>query len=213
MLFANRKAAGKLLAKQLAEYRDAKAVVVALPRGGVVTGYEVAEALHLPLDIVAVRKIGHPASPEFAIGAVDDGGTTLMRTAHRSDIDAVWLRAETERQMKEAQRRAAVYREGIKSRSLEGAIAILVDDGIATGLTRELAVKTVQKHHPIKVVVAVPVAPPDAIANVERLGAKVVILEPPEDYLGAVGAHYVDFPQVTDEEVITLMHSPFRFLT
>ncbi len=205
-MFIDRHDAGKKLASRLESYRAKAAVVLALPRGGVVTGYEIASALKLPLDMIAIRKIGHPDSPEFAIGAVDDEGTSIVDESGTAAVDPLWLRTETARQRKEAQRRNTLYREGRAPLDIEGKIVLIVDDGIATGLTMRLAVRVVKKQKPRKIIVAVPVAPPESLEMLRAEGAdEVIVLEPPEEFLGAVGAHYVHFDQVEDEEVIRLL--------
>lgn len=208
-MFRDRIEAGKMLARSLEAYRE-NAVVLALPRGGVVLGREVATALQLPLDIAVPRKIGHPLHPEYAVGAVDEHGTRILNEQETSMLDATWLAEETERQKKEAQRRAKLYREGREPLTLKGKTVILVDDGIATGLTMQLALRSVEARHPQKIVVAVPVAPADALGLLAEEGAETIVLEPPEDFQGAVGAHYRRFEQVTDEEVINLLRSAWN---
>lgn len=207
-MFTDRQEAGKQLARELERYRGKNAVVFALPRGGVVLGYEVAKALDLPLDIIAVRKIGYPGNPEYAIKATDEYGTTASNEVETATIDKQWLAAETARQQQEAKRRSTLYRAGRKPATVGGRVAIIVDDGIATGLTMRLAVCVVKKQRPEKIVVAVPVAPQEAVGTLYQEGAdEVLVLEPPEEFLGAVGAHYLRFDQVGDDEVIRLMSS------
>lgn len=205
-MFDDRRDAGKKLSAKLERFAGGDAVVFALPRGGVAVGAEVARSLKLLLDIIVVRKIGHPTSPEYAIGAVDEKGETIMNEAEAASVDPAWLVEETERQRKEAARRLAAYRAGKPPLRLKGKVAILVDDGIATGLSMRLAVRAAKAEGAHKVVVAVPVAPTGAIAMLKREGAdEVVILEPPEEFLGAVGAHYIDFPQLSDGTVTALL--------
>lgn len=207
-MFTDREDAGRQLAKKLEQYRGKEAVVLALPRGGVVTGYEIAEALKLPLDIIAVRKIGHPSSPEYAIGAVDEKGITILNETETTALDQVWLREEIGRQRKEAQRRSTVYRQKRIPMSLAGKTAIIVDDGIATGLTMRLAVRSLKAQKPEKIIVAVPVAPSESLRVLKNEGVdEIIVLEPPAEFMGAVGAHYVRFAQVEDEEVIRLLQS------
>lgn len=208
-MFDDRAEAGKILARSLEAYRE-NAVVLALPRGGVVLGYEIAKELGIPLDIVVPRKIGHPLHPEYAIGAVDEHGTRIMNEAEAASVDPVWLEAETKRQQEEAQRRVTLYRGGHAPFALKGRTVILVDDGIATGLTMQLAVRSVKAQHPQKIIVAVPVAPADALGLLAEEGAEMIVLEPPENFQGAVGAHYRRFEQVTDEEVISLLRSAWN---
>jgi len=203
-MFEDRTAAGKLLAKALEPYAK-DSIVLALPRGGVVLGFEVAQQLGIPLDIIVPRKIGHPLHPEYAIGAVDEHGTRILNEGEARMLDAQWLEDETKRQQEEAKRRVKLYREARPPVLLKGKTVILADDGIATGLTMQLAVRSVKRSHPGKIMVAVPVAPPEALQMLAKEGAEVVTLEPPEDFQGAVGAHYHRFPQIEDEEVIRLL--------
>ena len=202
-MFRDRSDAGRQLAEKLVSYRGKNAVVLALPRGGVVTGFEIARALSLPLDIIAVRKVGAPDNPEYAIGAVGADGTTIVNDAETAAIDRTWLAGEIAAQQKEAHRRGSVYRAGRKPVGIAGKTVIIVDDGIATGLTMRVAVRSAKAEKAEKVVVAVPVAPPEAVRTLREEGAdEVIILEPPDEFLGAVGAHYLRFEQVEGDEVI-----------
>lgn len=207
-MFKDRKDAGEQLARKLEAYSGGDVVVLALPRGGVVTGYEVAKALSAPLDIIAVRKVGHPFDPEYAVGAVDESGASLLNEEEIELIDKKLLQEEIAKERKEAVRRSTVYRGGKVPPNVAGKIVIIVDDGIATGLTMQLAVRVVKAQKPEKVVVAAPVAPLGAIRTLRKEGAdEVVTLEPPETFMDAIGAHYLQFDQVEDEEVIKLLQS------
>jgi putative phosphoribosyl transferase len=209
-MFTDRRDAGKRLAKVLAGYRDDKsAVVLALPRGGIVCAYEVARALHLPLDIVSVRKIGHPTSPEYAVCAVDEHGTRICNEDAIQDIDEKWLAEETKRQTAEAVRRVSAYRGRRPPERIAERTAILVDDGMATGLTMRAAIASVRSRGARKVVVAVPVASTDAVELISKEADEVFLLKSAIDFLGAVGTHYVEFDQVDDEKVIKLMRKSF----
>lgn len=204
-MLKNRPEAGVLLAQKLQEYKGTDAVVLALPRGGVVVGRALADALSLPLDIIATRKIGHPTNPEYAIGAVDANGLSVFNEAEVASVDPEWLKEETERQKDEAKRRTILYRKGKSPVDLSGRVAIVIDDGIATGFTMRLAVKAARKEKPKKIIVAVPVAPADSISEIRNEGAdEIILLEPSEEFLGAVGAHYQEFEQIEDKEVIKL---------
>jgi len=210
-MFVDPKEAGEKLAENLAEDKGADAVVLALPRGGVVVGAEIAKALSLPLDIVSVRKIGHPFTPEYAIGVVDEHGATIVNERETEQIDQEWLLREIKAQKIEAQRRSRAYRGTRASYAIAGKTAIIVDDGIATGLTMQLAVRAVKESKAGKIVVAVPIAPRDSIEMLKKEGAdEVVVLEPPEEYLGAVGMHYAQFPQVEDGEVMKLLSHTYE---
>lgn len=207
-MFTNRNDAGKRLAEKLAQYRATGSVVLALPRGGVVIGYEIAKALKLPLDIVVVRKVGYPNNPEYAVCAVDEKGARLCNEEESAMIEPAWLAEETLRQKQEAQRRVNLYRGKRKPSDIAGKTAIIVDDGIATGLSIRLAARAVKTQNPKLLVIAVPVAPPDAVCELQAEGAdEVIVFEPPEEFLGAVGAHYLEFRQVGDDEVVKLLKS------
>ena len=205
MHFKNREEAGRALAEALAPYRGRKAVVFALPRGGVVVGHEVAQALDAPLDIVVTRKVGHPDNPEYAICAVDEKGTLICDETEARFVDQAWLKDEIERQKQEAARRIKIYRGGKKPFQITNKVAIIIDDGIATGLTMRLAVKAVRKQKPSRIIIAVPVAPSDIVRELKREVDEVIVLEPPEDFMGAVGAHYQEFEQVEDAAVVRLL--------
>jgi len=204
-MFTDRKDAGRRLALKLSKYRGRDALVLTLPRGGVVLGYEIARALSLPLDIVVVRKVGHPTNPEYAICAVDSTGSLLCNEAEVKPLDQNWLKEEILRQKQEALRRIEVYRGGQKPAKIIGKIIILVDDGIATGLTIHAAIKSIRKECPKELVIAVPVAPPEVVKELSKEADAVFVLDNSQNYLGAVGAYYEYFPQVTDEEVIELL--------
>lgn len=206
MYFKDRKEAGDRLAQRLAgKYGSEAGVVYALPRGGVVLGAEIAQRLHMPLDLVIARKIGHPHNPEYAIGAVTEGGEPVSNPHEVAYAGREWFRRQVAVEREEARRRHEVYLGGSAPLSPAGKTAILVDDGIATGLTMEAAIREMQRHHPKRVVVAVPVVPPDTAGKLAREVDDLVALDIPADYFGAVGAYYADFPQVSDEEVVALL--------
>ena len=205
-MFKNRTEAGKLLAKSLAKYKNDRVVVLALPRGGVILGYEVAKALKSPLDVIVTRKIGHPNNPEYAICAVDEKGLLLCNEMETKSVDPDWLKGEIELQQKEAERRIALYRGKRKPAEIENRVVVIVDDGIATGFTMRLAVRSVKMQNPKKIIVAVPVAPAESIQELKKEGAdEIIVLEPPENFTGAVGAHYMQFEQTEDSAVINLL--------
>lgn len=204
-MFKNRQEAGKKLAQALTKYRKAReTIVLALPRGGVVVGYEVARALELPLDIVVPRKIGAPVNPEYAIGAITETGEAIFNEQEVKHVDPAWLKRIMEEEQKEAQRRLAVYHGGAQGPALQGKTVILVDDGIATGYTMRAAVASVKARHPKRIVVAAPNGAPDSIAQSKKEVDEVVALEIPDIYF-AVGAQYEEFAQTSDEEVIDLL--------
>ncbi len=205
MPFADREDAGKRLAGRLKKYAGKPdTVVVALPRGGVVTGREVADALRLPLDIVVPRKIGSPGDPEYAIGAVTEEGDAVWNESERRAAGEEYLAATLAAERAAARRRLATYRAGMPARSLRGKTVIVVDDGVATGHTMRAAVATVRREGAARLVVAVPVCPPDSRASLEAVADEVEVIESPRAF-AAIGAHYGAFPQVSDGEVLRLM--------
>src|SRR3989344_1657662 len=145
MRFKDRADAGRKLAHALNKFKGRQGVVYALPRGGVVLGVEIAQALHMPLDLVIPRKIGHPISPEYAIGAVVENGEKVCNEMEVARIDPEWFRREVERERQEARRRRELYLGGREPAPVEGKTAIIVDDGIATGLTMEVAIRDVKR--------------------------------------------------------------------
>ena len=205
-MFRDRVDAGRRLAEALSEYKDQPVVVFALPRGGVVLGAEVARFLDAPLDLIVVRKIGHPNAPEYAIGAVAEDGYVLTNPDETKFIDPTWLNDAASAEWREAQRRRQLFVGARQCISAKDKIAILVDDGLATGLTMEAAIHEVRKRRPRSLVVAVPVAASETAAKIKRHVDELIVLQIPP-LLQAIGAFYQDFAQVTDEEVITLMES------
>ena len=203
-MLKNRSDAGKKLAERLLKYKGKDAIVLALPRGGVAVGYEVAKALNLPMDIVSIRKVGHPSNPEYAICAVDDKGHILRGDAS-SSVDPDWLEEAIEKERAEALRRSEVYRSGSEPLDIKDKIIILTDDGVATGLTFRLALSSCRSRQPAKIISAIPIAPPETVKEISGLSEEVVLLENPGDFRGAVGAHYEQFEQMTDNEVIRFM--------
>jgi predicted phosphoribosyltransferase len=205
-MFRDRVDAGRRLAQALSKYKDLPVIVFALPRGGVVPGAEVARFLHAPLDLIVVRKIGHPNSPEYAIGAVTEDGYVLTNPDEARFIDPTLLNDAASAEWREAQRRRKLFGGSRRQISAEDKIAILVDDGLATGLTMEAAIHEVRKRRPRSIVVAVPVAAYETAAKIERLVDELVVLQIPS-FLGAIGSFYEDFTQVSDDQVVALMES------
>ncbi len=211
--FRDRKAAGKALAQRLAGMNLADPVVLALPRGGVPVGAEIAETLQAPLDLVLVRKIGVPYQPELAAAAVVDGGDAeivvndeVMRLAGITDE---YIQAEAKTELLEIERRRHIYLEGRPRVPIENRTLILVDDGIATGASIRAAIAALRRKNPKKLIVAVPVAPLDTVAKLGSSVDEVICLETPDPFY-AIGMHYDDFHQVPDDEVIELMNEAAR---
>ncbi|MFP5363006.1 MAG: phosphoribosyltransferase family protein [Thermoleophilia bacterium] len=208
MYFRDRRHAGRLLAAQLAPLADERPVVVALPRGGVPVGFEVARALGAPLDILAVRKLGAPGNPEFGVGAIaEDGGAVLNAdAARRSGMTEHVLEQTVERELEELRRRMARYRNGRPRADVRERLVIVVDDGLATGLTTLAAVRALRARGAGRIVVAVPVGAADAIALVGEEADEVVCHTIPHELLG-VGRWYEDFSAVSDDEVVGLLEA------
>jgi len=206
-MFADRRDAGVQLISRLKEYKDQQGVIVlSLPRGGVATGYEIARSLHIPLDIVIVRKIGFPGQPELGIGAVSETGTVVLNTSIISTygIPKEYIEREVSRQKEEISRRVKLYRKGKGLPPLQGKTVILVDDGVATGATMKSAITTLKEENLKKLIVALPVAPPGVVKELEQMVDLFICIETPFDFM-AVGSYYHDFTQVSDEEVINLL--------
>lgn len=207
MRFRDRADAGEKLAEALEQYRGQPAVVYALPRGGVVIGAIVAKRLGLPLDLTIPRKVGYPASPETAMCAVAESGYRLCNELAQT-VDAATLRRLVEEEIAEAKRRRELYLDNKPRPSVAGKTAIVVDDGIATGLTMRVALHELKQRQPAQVVVAVPVAPSDVVEQIRQKINEVVALQSiPSPYFGAVGAYYEKFDQVTDAEVIQFLRN------
>lgn len=204
-MFENREEAGKKLVEKLEKYKGQDVVVYALPRGGVVLGVEIAKRLQAPLDLLIIRKIGHPFNPEYALCATSENAHMVCNEEELAVIDKQWFKNEVAKERQEAKRRREVYLKGRKPIPAKGKIAIIVDDGVATGLTMFTAILEIKHQETKKVVVAVPVAPPETADQVKSKVDEFVALEVPEIFLGAIGSYYESFPQVTDEEVIRLM--------
>jgi putative phosphoribosyl transferase len=205
LLFKNRIEAGQRLAAALKD-ESSNVVVLAVPRGGVVVGYEVARALNAPLDLVITRKIGAPENPELAIGAVAEDGTYLLDNSlvEMLNVPKGYVASEVERQKAEIKRRLKTYRGDEPSVEIVGHNVILVDDGVATGATLRAALLSLQKRGVKTVTVAVPVGPQDTIRKMQKEADRVVCLATPDPFY-AIGEFYADFDQTSDEEVIKLL--------
>ncbi len=205
MSFKDRSEAGKRLAKALKRYADQRPVILALPRGGVPVAAEVAAALNAPLDLILVRKIGVPIQPELAMGAVVDGADPVI--VRNEDVIRYAAIGEAEfkricdRELAEIERRRRRYLGHRPPIEVKDRIAIVIDDGIATGATTRAALRAIRKRAPKTLVLAVPVASTEALADLREEADDVICLEPHE-FLGAIGFYYSDFRQTSDEEVI-----------
>jgi putative phosphoribosyl transferase len=205
-IFPNRCVAGRELAAQLGPLKLTEPVVLALPRGGVPVGYEVAHLLGAPLDVLVVRKVGAPDQPELAIGAVGTGGVTVAdeETMALVGVGGEYFEAAARRERLEVERRERMFREGRPPLDLHGHTAILVDDGLATGSTMLAAVDVARKLGASQVVVAVPVGARQACERLAARADRLVCLATPEPF-GAVGYWYEDFTQTEDGEVRDLL--------
>lgn len=202
-IFKNRTEAGKKLAEALSDFKNTDTIVLALPRGGVVVAREIANELNLPLDIIVTRKIGAPGNDEYAIGAIDITGSGVWNEAERAYVDPKWLEHKIESERKEAIRRFEIYRKGMGHLNLKNKTVIIVDDGIATGLTMQSAVAYAKHEGAKKAVVAVPVASSESVRAIKK-DAEVRVLETPI-FFSAVGEWYEDFPQISDQEVVSAL--------
>lgn len=210
--FRNRQEAGKKLADRLMHYAGRSDVLVlALPRGGVPVGYEVARALDVPLDILLVRKLGVPGRPELAMGAIASGNSRVINedVVQLLGIDPRTIATVAAKEQKELERREKEYRGNRPPLEIAGHTVILVDDGLATGATMRAAVMAIRTMGPRSIIVAVPTAPPDTCAAFDSLVDETICITTPEPFVG-VGLWYEEFTQTTDEEVRDLLDRATR---
>ena len=207
-VFQDRTDAGRQLAAALEPFRSTRPVVLALPRGGVPVAYEVARTLDAPLDLVLVRKIGTPWQPELAIAAVVDGGrpeTVVMQDlVDRLNIPPAYIEKQTAIELEELERRRASYLAGRPRVDIADRTAIVIDDGLATGATMEAALHATRRANPDRLVMAVPVAPPETIDRLRAEVDDVICLHSPALF-GAIGLFYREFHQLRDDEVVDLL--------
>jgi len=208
-MFQNRAQAGKKLATKLLSYKAIKnLIVLAIPRGGVVVGKILSQALNCPLDVLITRKIGAPGNPELAIGAVGPGGIRIIdwELAGRVGADGEYLKAQSSKLQSEIQEREKKFRARKKPLEVTGKTVILTDDGIATGATIEAAIAWLKSQKAKKIILAVPVAPPEVVEKLRPLVDELICLDQPE-FFAAVGQFYQEFEQVTDDKVVQLLAS------
>ncbi len=208
MIFADRSDAGKQLGEKLQAYGGPDTRVLALPRGGVPVAYEVSRALTAPLDVFVVRKLGAPGREELAIGAIASGGVKVLNreTIDELGIDEITISHIIRREEAELLRREHAYRGGLRGQDVGGRTVLLIDDGLATGATMYAAILAMRRRSPAKIVVAVPVAPADTAAQLQKSADDVVCIATPRPF-GGVGAWYADFTQTTDAQVRDLLHA------
>jgi predicted phosphoribosyltransferase len=208
MPFRDRSEAGRKLAAALAGYKDQGPVVLALPRGGVPVAAEVARALEAPIDLILVRKVGVPFQPELAMGAVVDGAAPII--VRNEDVIALAgieesaFKAVCDRELAEIERRRRLYLGSRERVEVAGRTAIVIDDGVATGATTRAALRATRMRNPARLVLAVPVAPTDNLAELRSQADDVVCLED-HAFFGAIGFYYSDFRQISDDEVIEIL--------
>ena len=209
MPFKNRCEAGRRLAVALAGYKEQKPTILALPRGGVAVAAEVAAALEAPLDLILARKVGVPFQPELAMGAVVDGGGSIMvrneDVIEHISIDEAAFKSACDAEFAEIERRRDRYLGNRERAEVAGRTAIVIDDGIATGATTRAALRATRIRNPKRLVLAVPVAPSDSLSELRREADDIVCLED-HPMFEAIGFYYHDFRQVSDEEVIEILH-------
>lgn len=206
MLFKDRQDGGRQLAEKLIKFKDENPIIIALPRGGVVTGYEVAKILKASLDVMITRKLGSPFQPELGIGAIAPNNVRIL------NLDAIRFLGISKDEMEEIikretiemNRRIKLYRGNLPPLDLSGKTVIIVDDGLATGVTAGAAVLAVKQMIPEKIILAVPVSPQDTANKFREEVDEFICLSEPPDFF-AVGQYYCDFEQVTDKEVISLL--------
>lgn len=210
MRFRDRIEAGRLLAARLAHLEHGDPVVLALPRGGVPVGHEIADALRAPLELIMVRKLGVPGQPELALGAVVDGQNPEIVVnpdiAHELRLGEPELWAAARAQLAEIERRRQLYRGDRERIRIEGRTAVVADDGVATGASMRAALRAIRRWRPARLVLAVPVAAADTLATLAQEVDEAVCLHAPQDFW-AVGAYYDDFAQVSDEKVVELLQA------
>jgi len=214
MRFGDRQQAGRRLAARLESFRACDPIVVALPRGGVPVAAEVAARLHAPLDVLVVRKIGHPRQPELAVGALGEDGVVVLdeHSIAQLAVTPEALAVAVARERAELERRVVRYRGKRPRQPVAGRTVIVVDDGLATGASAKAAIEVLGRSGAARIVLAVPVAPADTCDALARLADEVVCLSTPADFR-AVGRWYEKFGQVSDEEVAALLQAAAAVIT
>ena len=208
MIFRDRRDAGRRLARRLLKYKDQETIVLGVPRGGIVVADEVANALGAPLDVILARKIGAPQNEELAIGAVATDGSVLMDESLVSclSVPPLYVQIEAGRQRKEIDRRLKEYRGARPLPDLRNRTVLVIDDGVATGMTMKAVLTALLPQKPRRVVLALPVAPVSAVTELKTYVDDLVVLDTPEPF-NYVGQWYASFEQTTDEEVMSILRS------
>jgi len=210
-MFKDREEAGRGLAAKLSSYKGKKDVLVlGIPRGGIATAAEIARELTLPLDIVVVKKIGAPHNEELAVGAVGLNEIYLnVDVVRSSEVSQDYIAKIAKEKQKEVKRRYALLRGKKPMYTVKGKIIILVDDGVATGATMMMAIKIIRQQSPAKIIVAIPVAPPETVRELEKEADTVVCLERPAFFM-AIGQFYEQFPQIEDKIAKRMLQEMWR---
>lgn len=201
MLFRDRTDAGEQLAEKIGPLDVENLIVLSLPRGGVPLGEILAKKYTVPFGVILAKKIGHPTNTEYAIGAVAEGGTPIFGEGYVEKLHENWVQKEVPLIQEEMLRKRNLYREALKNISLKGRDVVIVDDGIATGLTMFAAIKAVEEIKPKSISVAVPVIPKTTYKKLKERVDEVYTVEVPDHFLGGVGAYYEKFPQLNDDQV------------
>lgn len=206
MFYKDRYDAGRKLANELLKYKDENPIILALPRGGVVLGYEIAKILEAPLDVFVARKIGAPYYPELGIGAIAPNGVEILdkKLINSLQISPITIKEIIERETIEMNRRIELYRGNAKPHDLTNKTIILVDDGLATGVTASASIFSIKRMNPKKIILAVPVSPPSTAEEFRKKVDVFICLYEPHDFY-AISSYYSDFRQITDNEVIALL--------
>lgn len=208
MRFHDRIDAGRRLAARLEHLRDGNPVILGLPRGGVPVAAEVAKALSAPLDVIVVRKLGMPGQPELAMGAIGENGARVDNEEVMQFVSARQVAEVEAAERAELRRRVSAWRDGRAPVEVRGRVAVIVDDGIATGATAAVACRVARQHGVSRVVLAVPVAPPEAVESLKEAADEVVVLSAPHGF-SAVGQFYDDFTPTSDDEVNHLLAAAY----
>lgn len=206
VLFEDRKEAGKMLAAKLEKFSDGEVMVLAIPRGGVVIGYEIAKKIHAPMDIIVPRKLRAPYQPELAIGAITEDGNIILdeQIINSLNVSSDYIKIESQRQKFEIDRRLRVYKGESKIPDLTGLDVIVADDGVATGATMKAALISVRKRGAKSVILAIPVASLSALRMLEQEADKTISLFTPQHFY-AIGQFYRNFEQTSDQDVKELL--------
>jgi putative phosphoribosyl transferase len=204
-MFRDRADAGLQLVDKLRKYSESNSILLAIPRGGVSVAYEVSKQLKIPLDVIIVKKVGHPYNPEYALGAVSVEAS-FIQTVHSQGVSKEYIDRMVTQKQNEARESYIELRGDKPPIDLKGKTAIIVDDGVATGSTMLMAVELVRKRKPEKIVIAIPVAPPDTVRRLEKVADEVISLLEPRGFM-AIGQYYRDFSQVSTEEAKRMLEA------